>query len=55
MLRLSYKPKKYNPQKIKKSEEICLLLEKNIDILKEMSSKVTTYNWICLEQKTKKH
>ena len=35
-----YKPKKYNPQKIKKSEEICnLLLEKNIDILKEMSSK----------------
>ena len=35
-----YKPKKYNPQKIKKSEEIYnLLLEKNIDILKEMSSK----------------
>lgn len=35
-----YKPKKYNIHKIKKSEETYnLLLEKNIDILKEISSK----------------
>ena len=34
-----YKPKKYNIHKIKKSEEnYNLLLEKNIDILKEISS-----------------
>ena len=35
-----YKPKKYNIHKIKKSEETYnLLLEKNIDILKEISAK----------------
>ncbi len=35
-----YKPSKYHPQKIKKSEDIWnISFEKNIDILKEMSSK----------------
>lgn len=37
-----YKPKKYNINKIKKSEEnYNLLLEKNVDILKEISSRKT--------------